>query len=164
MECPDSPLFLFGSQAVLLHKEVTNYVDKQIDGYIPDLHFRSRDPRFPKERTHKTRKKKNLFGHEYFTYDEKEDIYICPMNRVLRYGGKSNNYGNYGRWYKIKDGSCQTCYRKTECLQKNSKNKNLFITDIPRDKTFSEKMIEKIDTAFGRHMYSKRIGIVEPVH
>jgi hypothetical protein len=39
----------------------------------------------------------------------------------------------------------------------------VFITDIPRDKTFSEKMIEKIDTAFGRHMYSKRMGIVEPV-
>jgi hypothetical protein len=137
--------------------------DKEIDGYIPDLHFRSRDPRFPKERTHKTRKKRNLFGHECFTYNEQANTYICPEGKVLKYDGTHNNHGHYGRRYKAKDGSCTTCFRKTECLQSNSKARSVFITDIPRDKTFSEKMIEKIDTAYGRHMYSKRMGIVEPV-
>jgi hypothetical protein len=39
----------------------------------------------------------------------------------------------------------------------------LFIVDIPKAKTFAKKMIEKIDSSQGRDIYSRRMGIVEPV-
>ena len=36
--------------------------------------------------------------------------------------------------------------------------------EIPAEReTFSRKMIQKIDTAVGRFLYSRRMGIVEPV-
>ena len=39
----------------------------------------------------------------------------------------------------------------------------MFIVDIPKPRTYSEMMMNKIDTPHGRDMYSKRMGIVEPV-
>lgn len=140
------------------------YIDKnKIDGYIPDVYFRKRDPRFPDDYPYRKMKKKNLFNHDRFIFNAEKNIFICPAGKTLKFDGTHNNHGHIGRRYYVKDGSCETCYLKTECLQKNSRSRSIFITDIPKSKTFSEAMIEKIDTPHGRKMYSKRMGIVEPV-
>jgi len=140
------------------------FLDKNnIDGYIPDVYFRKRDPRFPDDYPYRKAKKKNLFGHDKFSFDIEGNCFRCPAGKTLKYNGKKNMHGYIGRRYVIKDNSCQTCHMKTQCLKKGAKVRSIFITDVPKPKTFSEKMIEKIDTPYGRKMYSKRMGIVEPV-
>jgi transposase len=138
-------------------------VKKEIDGYIPDVHFRKRDPRFPGDYPHRKEERKNLFGHDKFFYNAMNNSFSCPAGKELKYDGVSNNHGHIGRRYKVKDGSCSVCYMKNECMKKNSKIRSIFITDIPKSKTFSESMIEKIDSLYGRKIYSLRMGIVEPV-
>ncbi len=135
----------------------------EADGYIPDVQFRKRDPRFPDDYPHRKGINKNLFSNEMFKYDEEKNVYICPAGNELKYAGYHNNHGYKGRRYLIRDGSCEKCYKKSECLRKNSKTRSISIIDEQRDKTYSEIMIEKIDSLEGRKIYSKRMGIVEPV-
>jgi len=52
---------------------------------------------------------------------------------------------------------------KAAVSKKNAGRRHLFIVDIPKPKTYSEKMKGKIDTPAGRDIYSKSMGIVEPV-
>lgn len=56
--------------------------DNNIDGYIPDQYFRQRDPRYPEK--NKYRKRKNLYTHDDFVYDEENDCYICPNKKVAK--------------------------------------------------------------------------------
>ena len=58
----------------------------QVDAYIPDVHFRLRDPRFADQERHKEqeRTKKGAWGLEQFTYEPKSDSFICPQARPCR--------------------------------------------------------------------------------
>lgn len=137
--------------------------NNNIDAYIPDKFFRKRDPRFPTNFPHRKPGNKNLYGHDRFTFNESANNYTCPAGNTLKFDCRKNLHGHIGRRYVIKGKSCHTCYLKTECLKKGAKVRTLFITDIPKPKTNSEAMIEKIDTPHGRKMYSMRMGIIEPV-
>jgi hypothetical protein len=135
--------------------------EKKIDGYIPDQFFRKRDPRFPEGNPH--REKKGLYKQEKFSYDEKKNYYTCPAGKLLRYDGRKNSRGYVGRYYRAKKEDCHYCHLRPQCLQKNASARSLFIIDIYKPKTYSEKMMRKIDTPHGRDIYSRRMGIVEPV-
>lgn len=137
--------------------------NNSIDAYIPDKFFRKRDPRYPANFPHRKPGNKNLYGHDRFMFNESSNNFTCPGGNILKFDGRKNLHGHIGRRYVIKDKSCHTCYLKTECLKKGSKVRTIFITDIPKPKTNSDAMIEKIDTPYGRKMYSKRMGIIEPV-
>lgn len=137
--------------------------NNSIDAYIPDKFFRKRDPRFPADSPYRKPGNKHLYGHDRFTFDEDTNRFTCPAGNTLKFDSRKNMHGHIGRRYVIKDKSCHTCYLKTECLKKGAKVRTIFMTDIPKPKTNSEAMIEKIDTPNGRKMYSMRMGIVEPV-
>ena len=40
---------------------------------------------------HRSGGRPNIFGREDFTYDPKEDIYVCPAGELLRPLGKKKN-------------------------------------------------------------------------
>lgn len=133
---------------------------------IPDNHFRQRDPRFHREGNkdvNSRREGRRLYDHDKFRYKADGNYYICPAEKELRYEGKTTMHGHKGRRYMQKDGHCQFCHLKSECLQKNSRTRHLFIVDVPRKMTYSEKMRKIIDSRQGRLDYSRRMGIVEPV-
>jgi transposase len=136
---------------------------KKLDAYIPDQYFRNRDPRFENDYPRRKGERKNLFGHEDFRYNEKNNCFMCPAGKVLKYDGKKNIHGYKGRRYVAEKKECFICDMKRRCLKKNAGRRHVFIVDVPKPKTYSEKMMEKIDTAKGREMYSRRMGIVEPV-
>jgi transposase len=140
------------------------YCDEhKIDAYIPDQHFRNRDPRFGTERSRHKPPRKNLFSREDFSYDQAGDCYRCPAGNILRRHGQATIRGYQGRRYWAREADCAACLKRGQCLKKGAQMRKLFIVDVPRDKTHSEKMMEKIDSARGRDMYSRRMGIVEPV-
>ena len=137
--------------------------DKKIDAYIPDQYFRKRDPRFQKDYPRRKDARKNLYSQKDFIFNEESNCFICPSGKQLMYDGEKTIRGYKGRRYIAKENECHFCHLQSLCLKKNAKKRHLFIVSVPKPKTYSQKMIDKIDTPQGREMYSRRMGIVEPV-
>jgi len=54
----------------------------------------------------------NIFGREDFTYDPKEDVYVCPAGKLLRPLGKKKGEEDREEkvtTYRAKASSCKTC-------------------------------------------------------
>ncbi len=137
--------------------------EKKLDAFIPDHFFRNRDPRFGTDRQRHKPPHKNLFTQADFRYDENANCYYCPADHKLKYRGKMSVHGYRGRRYWAEASSCDVCLKRGRCLKKGAGRRKLFIIDVSKSKTFSEKMKDKIDTPHGRDVYSRRMGIVEPV-
>lgn len=139
------------------------FADEKIDAYIPDTEFRKRDPRFATADRHKD-KSKSKFSIESFTYDQKNNQYICPSGKILKYLGIYPFGQGKGYKYTAKINDCRNCDLKEKCLRKDAKTKRSLFIAIPKyGKNYSQEMMKKIDTPEGRDIYSKRMGIIEPV-
>jgi hypothetical protein len=133
-----------------------------LDGYIPDHGFRTRDPRYPERK--EERKKRVKYHQEDFSYNEKDGCYYCPMGKRLTRKRRNILFHGYrGDRYAASILDCRACVNHYRCLNSQAKFKALFVTIKPKKKTWSVKMMEKIDTEHGRDMYAKLMGIVEPV-
>ena len=143
--------------------------EKHIDSYIPDPNFRKRDDRFAtRDTSHRAAKlAARLYDKTAFKYDKAGNCYICPAGKQLKVKNKAINLNGYaGARYIAKESDCSGCAKKAHCIRKDGKARSLFIATgrLPgNDRTYSDQMMQKIDTEGGRDMYSRRMGIVEPV-
>ena len=110
---------------------------------------------------------KSYYRIDKFQYDSENDCFICPAGKVLkRSRSESKIKGRYlGKRYMSTVAACSHCVLREKCLKnKNAKKKTLLtLRNIPDQKNFTEEMRDKIDSKEGREIYSKRMGIVEPV-
>jgi transposase len=153
-------------------------LDSGIDAYLPDGHFRKRDPAFATARRHRRsvdrkkmryRSKVRYFQVKDFRYDETKGKLICPAGKEMYV--KNRNFrerkGYCGVSYMAKQTDCRVCELRGKCLRKpNTVARQVTIfhgraADVP--KTYIERMIERFDSALGRYLYSRRLGIIEPV-
>jgi transposase len=138
--------------------------EEKLDAYIPDLKFRSRDPRFATQLRYQAKRGKKFVLAD-FKYDPQKDHYICPNGKVLKLNVKKHIQDrNIYRRYMADAKDCSRCSLKVRCFyRKNTKRRTL---DVPigADKTnFSKAMLEKIESDTGRQIYPQRMAIVEPV-
>jgi hypothetical protein len=72
---------------------------------------------------HQSGGKPNLFGREDFTYDSKEDVYLCPAGELLHPVGKKANEQQTGKdiIYRAKGSSCKACELREKCTTKRSR-------------------------------------------
>ena len=147
--------------------------DENIDAYIPDPHFRKRDPRFanahrfrrPTDKLSLNRKNR-WFLVKDFIFDKKTKKLVCPAGKEL-YISSTNlkvNKGYVATSYRSRITDCRGCAIREKCLRKPStpyRQVRIFHRDL--SESVLDKMKQKIDTLKGRKMYSKRMGIVEPV-
>lgn len=146
--------------------------EKHIDAYVADTGFRSRDPRFKDHKAAKERNKKKpqeRLIKKDFKIDQNKQTCICPAGKSLKLQNPKGRIGHHlFMIFKAKASDCQACTLKKRCLKKpNQKtgrqiNINLGITEERKDSAI-ERMKRKIDSDWGRHIYSKRLGTVEPV-
>ncbi len=138
--------------------------EKKMDAVIPDNYFRQRDERFDD--------RGRLAGKDYkycqgdFIYDKGKDIYLCPNDKELKFTGHVKLYGNSGNRYQAKTADCKVCPLRNKCLKsikKTSGRRSLYIADKKNEINYSKQMREKIDKSEYRNLYSKRMGIIEPV-
>jgi len=159
-------------------ENVKMLLEAGIDAYLPDNHFRKRDPAFGTARRHRRsvgrkkmryRSKVRYFKASDFTYDETRKKLICPRGKEM-YVRNSNFWdtkGYCGISYMAKKTDCRVCEVRAKCLRKpNTVARQVTIfhgraEDAP--KTYTQRMIERFDTAVGRFLYSRRLGIAEPV-
>jgi transposase len=137
---------------------------EQLDAYIPDPHFRQRDPRFATQERHK-QPTEEKFSLADFTYDEAQDCYTCPQGKLLTLEARRHKIGNHiYRRYEADEADCGACPLREQCLQTvETRRKHLAVWVEHVNKTFSQQMIAKIDTPVARKIYGLRLAIVEPV-
>ncbi len=134
-----------------------------IRSVIPDQQFRKRDVRFA-ERDRFKPEKKGKYTIEDFRYDAGRDVYICRNNQELRFRHvfkmKNITYAKYIGRLSV----CRDCPFRKDCLKKeNTKYRTLQKPLYADNRNYSDEMKKFIDTPEGRDLYSRRMGIVEPV-
>jgi len=147
----------------------------EVDAYVPDPQFRKRDVRFADANRHrrsvdkrheKYKSKKRYFSVEDFKMDDRSGKLICPAGHGLYV--KNRNFvtadGHKAIAYQAPKTACRDCQLRSKCLRKsNTVSRQVHVFYGKRPGSLTDEMKEKIDTPEGRHVYSKRLGIVEPV-
>jgi transposase len=147
----------------------------EVDAYVPDPQFRKRDIRFSEAARHRRpvdkrkeqyKSKKRFFSVEDFHLDDHTGKLICPAGHGLYV--KNRNFettdGHKAIAYQAPKKACTDCRLRSKCLRNPktvSRQVHLFYGKRPG--SITDAMKEKIDTEQGRRIYSKRLGIVEPV-
>lgn len=102
--------------------------EMNVDAYVPDPHFRKRDPRFKDARRHRRsvdkrkeryRSKKRWFGAEDFMLDDRTGKLICPAGHGLYV--KNRNFktsdGYKAIAYQAPKTACRNCELRMKCLR-----------------------------------------------
>lgn len=147
--------------------------DEEVDAYIPDRHFRKRDPRFTDAARHrrpvdkhkqKYKSKRRWFGPDDFTFDDRTGKLICPAGHGLYKSGRYEHDGYQALSYRAPKTACQNCILRSTCLRHpNVRSRQVRLFKGRRPGSLTDEMKRKIDTPEGRETYSKRLGTVEPV-
>jgi len=148
--------------------------DNNINAYIPDNQFRSRDPRFddhlkPINRKRQT-KHKPIYEVSAFHFDPVTETCRCPTDKLLRLKKTgTDDQGNHKLFFEGRLTDCRSCPKKQHCMRnpasaddrKGHGRQVSFIKE--RKASFNEWMKHRIDTDEGRTIYSHRMHVVEPV-
>jgi transposase len=138
---------------------------RSIDLYVPDQNFRKRDIRFADKKRH-VKGRKGKICREDFVYDKTKDVVVCPQGQELQLSKGLHRQVNkiiYKRYFG-KRAVCDVCPRRKDCLRSEKSKYRLYQIPVGGvDRDHIKRMIQKIDTPEGRKMYSRRMGIVEPV-
>ena len=148
----------------------------KVDAYVPDPKFRSRDPRLADAARHRRptdrrkqdyQSKRRWFRADDFTYDEATERLVCPAGQRLYRCGHDHvtAQGYRATSYRAAKTACLHCELRERCLQRpesgNPRQVRVFHGRVTE--TLTSRMKTKIDTPTGRQIYSRRLGIVEPV-
>jgi transposase len=103
-----------------------------------------------------------LITSEGFIYDEKNDRYICPNNKILKGKGKivDDGKGNPVKKYFSLRSDCKNCPLRNTCISDKAKQKKIqrsYYTPL------YEAVKERTQSFKGKRMRRKRSSTVEPV-
>lgn len=153
---------------------LTHLEERRIDGYIADNRFRSRDPRFADAGRFKPEpivkaRSNTRYTTEDFKTDTAKQTCICPAGKSLWLKCAEAKIANrLFMQFQAHQADCDGCALRAKCLrsvsQKGARQVNIPLAVLPKVETgLLARMRQKIDSAMGRHIYSQRLGIVEPV-
>ncbi|MBN2835412.1 MAG: IS1182 family transposase [Candidatus Delongbacteria bacterium] len=117
------------------------------DFFVPDRRYKSTDENNDKKK----------FTQEKFTKNE-DGTYNCPGGKVMKkIRTITTKDGEEAIIYETE--TCWNCMIKGMCT---SGQKRQIVVDVREP--LREKMRDKLKTDFGREMYMKRQGLIEPIH
>jgi transposase len=159
--------------------------EENIPALVADGQMRKRDERFREQAKHKLKpdpiadktktseelkaaKAKHKFTPKDFTYDAQENTCICPAGKTLVTTG--NPYTTKDRIHLKFVGdkaSCGSCAQREKCLRTPEKTPVRQVSFMYKEQNAKIASIEimkrAIDSEYGRKLYGKRMGTVEPV-
>jgi len=168
---------LSGDTGFHSEKNMEYLIESGIDAYIADNKFRHRDPRFSTADRHKERFNKEiakrfnrpiLFQPRDFTVSPDKSFCICPAGKRMYKCGTANHHGLHAIKYHGTKRDCIPCDQRAQCLKHPDVTETRQFSHFTgstneKEKTFSQKMREKIDSIAGKFLYSRRMATVEPV-
>ena len=150
--------------------------EQNINSYIADNQFRKRDPRFKDADRFKTTKhgkkptKKNKkFRVDDFIYDPENSTCTCPAAKALWLTSQNLIEKKDGSYYVFRgyEQDCKNCELRKACLQKEDQQSPravaIRVEKAAPKNNHTARMKEKIDSDEGRHIFSHRFGIIEPI-
>jgi hypothetical protein len=162
-ENPLSGTVMLGDNGYFSEDNLQEAKEKGIDAVIPDEQFRNRDETL---KDGERREGKEKFDARYFQYVEEGNYYICPNGKILKFIGKVKLNRNEGKKYQSRASDCKGCPFAGRCIhskKQQGKQRTLYIPITKYPENLAQKMREKIDTPKYKMIYSKRMGIIEPV-
>lgn len=146
--------------------------EENIDAYIADKGFRSRDPRFKDYKRFKPKAKQSLkkyFVPADFSFNSETNTCHCPAGKKCWLSQSDVTMGDhiYHRFEGYLN-DCKQCSIQKQCMRKPPADRGRQVSirmGVAKHQTPSllKQMQEKIDSRKGRHIYSQRLGTVEPV-
>ena len=154
--------------------------ENQINGFIPDNQFRSRDPKFAHQKgkygkRHQSSRKskaKPLIPASEFEFDPVRMICICPAGEQISHRGvKENERGQRTAYFEGRLLQCRHCAIKDKCMKnpasanhrKGAGRQVSFALNDQRAPTYTDWMKHRVDSPKGKQIYSHRMSVVEPV-
>ncbi len=149
-----------------------------IDGYIPDNQFRSRDPKFDKQKEKHKRPSRakpdanHVIPASEFNFDPIILSCKCPAGKTLHSDGtKKDKQGNLKAFFRGRLKHCRDCDIKHKCMRnpKSAEHSNgygrqvSFLIDKTKEATYTDWMKTRVDSKKGKQIYSHRMSVVEPV-
>jgi hypothetical protein len=144
--------------------------EENIDAYIADKSFRSRDPRFKDYKRFIAKvKQKKYFVPADFTFNKETNSCHCPAGKKMWQSQSDIVIGNhiYHRFEGYLN-NCRQCALQKRCMRKpvtdRGRQVSIRIGEAKHQApSLLKQMQDKIDSRKGRHIYAQRIGTVEPV-
>ena len=150
-----------------------------INAYVPDNRFRSRDPKFAKQKSkygkrsdYKKIKTTSVISATEFNLDPKNKSCTCPSGETMWLKNEGiDKRGNYKLFFEGRLSKCRDCSLKKKCMsnpdsantRKGHGRQVSFILDNKRAPNFTDWMKHRVDSDKGKLIYSHRMSVVEPV-
>ena len=150
--------------------------ENNINAYVPDNKFRSRDPKFTDQKSKYGQRKGASEEHTYpptdFIFDPIAKTCQCPAGQFLSLRHESvDKHNNYKIFFEGRLLQCRHCEQKYQCMKnpaaadhrKGNGRQVSFILENRREANFTDWMKHRVDSDKGKHIYSHRMSVVEPV-
>ena len=154
--------------------------DNNINAYIPDNQFRSRDPKFANQKekygkrhpSSKKSKTKGIMPASKFTFNTNAKTCICPTGKNMWLLRETNTeHENHKLFFEGKLTDCRQCNIKHRCMR-NPESADTgaghgrqvsFIIGNKKTSQYTDWMKPRVDSDEGKLIYSHRMSVVEPV-
>lgn len=155
--------------------------ENNINGYIPDNQFRSRDPKFADQKNkygkrqaaNKKKQATNRIPASAFSFDPTEKSCVCPAGESMWLKKEGlDSLGHYKLFFEGKLTKCRHCVLKKKCLQNpdspntrkgHGRQVSFIIEKSRRAPNYTDWMKHRVDSEQGKQIYSHRMSVVEPV-
>lgn len=154
--------------------------NNQINAYIPDNQFRSRDPKFAKQKEkygkcHQDDKKPSstTYPATDFFLDQDSKQCTCPAGETLSFRSeRQDEHGNQKWFFEGRLLQCRHCDQKRQCMKNpasanhrkgNGRQVSFIINKSTNKPNYTDWMKKRVDNAKGKYIYSHRMSVVEPV-
>ena len=156
--------------------------DNGINAYIPDNQFRSRDPKFADYKTtHSTRpptatpqkNTKDVLPASDFVFDPIKRTCTCPAGETMWLRSEHDDeLGHHKLFFEGRLTKCRACHRKQDCLRNpdspntrkgHGRQVSFIVQKANRGPNYTDWMKHRIDSDYGKQIYSHRMSVVEPV-
>ena len=153
-----------------------------INAYIPDNQFRKRDPKFTEQQSHYSQRKaitgkkkptQSVIPASEFVFDPINLTCRCPAGVFISFRGKHpDQKGHLKVFFEGRLLQCRHCELKTRCMtnpesadhRKGNGRQVSFIIEKKKQTTkYTDWMKQRVDSDEGKHIYSHRMSVVEPV-
>jgi len=149
----------------------------RINAYIPDNQFRSRDPKFKRQKEvygkrHQDTVKgiKSVIPASEFTFNMRAKTCRCPAgNEMWLYNEKLDKHGKLKLSFEGNLTDCRHCLLKVSCMRnpasadtREGHGRQVSKT-VNTKPTATDWMKRRVDSQRGKQIYSHRMSVVEPV-
>ena len=177
---------LYGSGAVVTadtgfanESNMAYLYEKGVNGYIPDNKFRERLKVFSgqKKKYGKRHQKPGskppslTYPASAFQFDPKSLRCTCPSGEEISFRGiRKDAYGNERATFEGRLNQCRHCAINDRCMKnpassipRTGNGRQVSFAMSEKKPTYTDWMKHRVDSDYGKYIYSHRMSVVEPV-